>query len=358
MIVRDEERHLGDCLRSIAPEIDEIVIVDTGSRDATVEIARKFGARVVERAWAADFSDARNSALDHAKCDWILYIDADERLHVPAGALRSAVDRDDAAACWVLFQPRVGFTRYHELRLFRRDPRIRFRGAIHETVHPSIEAVCRSDGLKIVGTDVHIDHIGYEGDLTGKHARNLPILQRAVQETPRRVFLWVDMAQAFAGLGRREEAEAACQRAIDLAAGLDDPKQKSDGALAWQCLIGLYLETDPARAADIAGAAVEKYPEHHALALALANALFLIGRDAEIIPILEQLTCIDAQTFMDPLVSYDQRIFGEWAHDLMGGAYARLGERSRAAQAFRRAAQLAPDKLAYHAKAAAFALNG
>jgi tetratricopeptide (TPR) repeat protein len=357
MIVRDEERWLGDCLKSIAGELDEIVVVDTGSADNTPEIARQYGAEVIERAWADDFSDARNCALDHASCDWILYIDADERLSVPEpGALRRAIDRDDAAACWVMFQPRVKFTCYHELRLFRRDPRIRFRGAIHETVHPAVDAVCRSDGLKIVAADVRLDHLGYEGDLARKYHRNLPILQRAVAEYPQRVFLWADMAQALAGLDRREDAEQACWRAIDLAAASTDAKQHNDGAIAWQCLIGIYLASDPARAAELSDRAVEAYPQHHALALARANAHFAAGGGAEIIPALERLTQIDAGTFVDPLTAYDHRIFGEWPFDLMGGVYARLGQRKLAAEAFRRAAQLAPANPGYRAKA--IALSG
>jgi tetratricopeptide (TPR) repeat protein len=238
--------------------------------------------------------------------------------------------------------------------LFRRDPRIRFSSAIHETVHPAIAAVCRSDGLAIATADVGIDHVGYEGDLTHKHHRNLPMLQRAVKDTPERVFLWVDMARSLAGLGQSEESEAACRRAIDLAAGDPDPKQRNDGALAWECLISLYLEREPQRAADIAQQAIESYPDNHALALAWANANFRAGGDADVLPVLERLIAIDPETFMDPLTAYDYRIFGEWPFDLMGGVHARLGQRVAAAQAFRQAARLAPDNPAYRAKAIAF----
>ena len=359
MIVRNEERFLDGCLASIAGQVDQVVIVDTGSTDSTRDIARKYGARVIEHSWSDDFSAARNCALDHAGADWILYIDADERLAASnPGALRHEVDRDDAAACWVLFQPRVGFTRYHELRLFRRDPRIRFCGVIHETVHPSIDAVCSSDGLKIVAANVCLDHVGYEGELTHKHRRNLPLLRRAVAETPERVFLWVDMAQALSGLGQREEAEQACRRAIDLAAGNPDRKQRNDGALAWECLIALYLQTDPKRAADLAKQAIDDHPDNQALALAWANAQFLVGCGEEILPMLQRLASIEAETFVDTLTAYDHRIFGEWPLDLMGGVYARLGRREAAAQAFRQAARLAPDNPAYRAKAAAFSRPG
>ena len=79
MIVRDEEKVLGDCLRSIRDHVDEIVITDTGSTDRSREIAGEFGARVLEQPLQDDFSAARNHSLDAATGDWILYIDADER---------------------------------------------------------------------------------------------------------------------------------------------------------------------------------------------------------------------------------------------------------------------------------------
>lgn len=355
MIVRNEEAFLDECLRSIVDEVDEIVIVDTGSVDGTQEIAARYDARIIEQPWVNDFSAARNCSIDHATGDWILYIDADERLAVPTpGALRTATSDADVVAFWMRFQPRVNYTPYRELRLFRRDSRIRFRGVIHETVHPDLESVVRSDGLSIGQTDIRLDHVGYEGDLTAKHHRNLPLLEAAVRVTPERVFLWIDMAQALVGLGRRAEAISACWRAIETAAALPDEKQNCDAALAWQWLVTLHLDSNPARAVTLARRGLSAHPEHHALRLKLANALFAAGEAAPILDILNPLIAIDAETFEDPLAAYDKRIFGEWAHDLMGAAYARMGHRDKAAEAFGRAALLAPENLAYRAKAAAF----
>lgn len=355
MIVRNEEAFLDDCLRSIVDEVDEIVIVDTGSVDQTREIATRHGARLIERPWTNDFSAARNCALDHATGDWILYIDADERLAVPArGALRAAIGDPGAVAFRVLFQPQVNYTPYREIRLFRRDDRIRFRGVIHETVHPDLESVARSDGLSIGWADLRLNHVGYEGDLTPKHHRNLPLLEAAVRVTPERVFLWIDMAQALAGLGRRPEAVRACWTALRAAAALPDEKQNCDAALAWQWLVTLHLHANPVRAVALARRGLSAHPEHHALRLMLANALFAAGEAAPIPDLLDPLIAIDGETFEDPLVAYDKRIFGEWAHDLMGAACARLGRRADAGEAFRRAAILSPDNLAYRTKAAAF----
>ena len=97
MIVRDEEEMLPRCLEAVAAAVDEIVIVDTGSQDRTVEIARSFGAKVIEREWTGSFSDARNASFDDATGDWIIYLDADEILVAgDVATLRHAVQPDVA----------------------------------------------------------------------------------------------------------------------------------------------------------------------------------------------------------------------------------------------------------------------
>ena len=80
MIVRNEERFIGQCLGSVKDFVDEMIVVDTGSTDRTAEIAHQFGATVLDHAWTGDFSEARNYSISKASRDWILILDADERL--------------------------------------------------------------------------------------------------------------------------------------------------------------------------------------------------------------------------------------------------------------------------------------
>jgi len=87
MIVKDEEQTLGPCLESVAGHVDEIVIVDTGSRDATISIARRFTDRILSFPWIDDFAAARQFAFDQATCDWVFWLDADDKM-VGADALR------------------------------------------------------------------------------------------------------------------------------------------------------------------------------------------------------------------------------------------------------------------------------
>ena len=95
MIVRDNERTIRACLGSIRPWVDEIVVVDTGSADATPRICEEYGAIVYEWAWRDDFAAARNESLNHATGEWIFWMDSDDTIPPHCGLeLRRLVDRE------------------------------------------------------------------------------------------------------------------------------------------------------------------------------------------------------------------------------------------------------------------------
>ncbi len=107
MIVRDEQSHLARCLHSVAPVVDEMVIVDTGSTDRSVDVARVFGATVVPVPWAEDFAAARNAGLNLASGTWILVMDADEAISVQDhDALRQLLAKTPAGSAAFSFATR------------------------------------------------------------------------------------------------------------------------------------------------------------------------------------------------------------------------------------------------------------
>src|ERR1700757_4443338 len=111
LIVRDESKFIEGCLDSLVGRADEMILVDTGSCDDTIEKARRFPVKLFHFPWAGDFSAARNFALQQASCDWILYIDADERLRFPnPNVLKAALATPDTIAWSLRFFPRVDWT--------------------------------------------------------------------------------------------------------------------------------------------------------------------------------------------------------------------------------------------------------
>ncbi|HET6873188.1 MAG TPA: glycosyltransferase [Acidimicrobiales bacterium] len=142
LIVKDEEERLGDCLRSLQPVVDEMVVYDTGSSDGTVALARSFGATVIEGYWDDDFARARNDALSHCKGEWIAWLDADETLeYADPAVVRSLLARTkpeiDAWSVRINNLTGAGAGSefvHHAARIFRRR-RCEWIGRLHEQIH-------------------------------------------------------------------------------------------------------------------------------------------------------------------------------------------------------------------------------
>jgi hypothetical protein len=141
MIVRDEAAQIEDCLRSVQGFADELVVVDTGSSDDTVARAQALGARVEQIPWPGDFAPARNQALQWVSGDWVLVLDADERLRPEAWApLRALMAQPDVLLINLLRHERgAAQSPYSNVsRLFRRHPAIQWSRAYHSMVDDSV----------------------------------------------------------------------------------------------------------------------------------------------------------------------------------------------------------------------------
>jgi GT2 family glycosyltransferase/predicted Zn-dependent protease len=212
MIVRNEEPHLPDCLRSVADLFDQIVIADTGSTDRTRDIAREFGARVVDFPWVDSFSAARNASLRHATGKWIMWLDADDRLDAEnhqrlRQLLGSLGDELDAYAMKVrsaLDGRRTAFRLLDQVRLFRNLPEARWDYRVHEQILPAINRA----GGGVRWADVIIDHIGYQEAAMRqrKLERNLHLLELDYGDRPEDAFTLFNLGWTLMDLGRTDEA--------------------------------------------------------------------------------------------------------------------------------------------------------
>jgi glycosyltransferase involved in cell wall biosynthesis len=139
MIAKNEARNLQSCLDSVRSVVDEIVLVDTGSSDATYEIAACNDALVIPFDFSfVDFAAARNCALDRATGKWIFVLDADETLeHSGVGKIEEVISRDENCGFYVeRHNPSVDCA----VRIFPNRKDYRYRGRVHETIDAAILA--------------------------------------------------------------------------------------------------------------------------------------------------------------------------------------------------------------------------
>jgi tetratricopeptide (TPR) repeat protein len=244
MIVRDAAELLPACLESVRGIVDQIAIVDTGSTDNTIEIARRGGADLISIPWTNDFSEARNQALAQVKTDWVLSLDADEQLDAQAAEqLRPLLEAESVAGYLVKIRNYVlslgdriwdrpakpndflhaaaraypAYVEHENVRLFRHDREIYFEGRVHETVGNRI----LKTGGQLGNAPFCIHHFGLAAGPTTRERKNRlyrELGRQKIREMP-------DNAQAHLELGIVEldnfgdlrEALARFERACQLA---------------------------------------------------------------------------------------------------------------------------------------------
>ncbi len=220
MIAKNEAERIGAAFDSVEPVADEIILVDTGSTDRTAALASARGAKVLHRKWDDDFSGPRNAAIDQANARWILMLDADERLSPGQENrlrkhLSANVDGWTVRIRSVLGEETGGQLYEHAFpRLFRNDPRFRFRGRVHEQIVDSILEV----GGALRDSSIIIDHAGYAlsaEERRGKLLRNRRLLLFDLDDRPSDRLAWYHLGETHALLGEDEAACAAYRRAVD-----------------------------------------------------------------------------------------------------------------------------------------------
>ena len=190
VLTKNEEKFLGQCLASVKGLADQLLVLDTGSTDRTIEIAKSHGAEVHTFTWCDDFSAARNAALEHITGDWVLMLDADEELPADQHAKLRADMANAGAISYRLPLVNHGEEaqgRSFVPRFFRNAPGVYYYGRIHEQVFPSLLPLCKQFSLETQLGTAQITHHGYAKEIIkdrNKIERNLNLLQLAIAERP------------------------------------------------------------------------------------------------------------------------------------------------------------------------------
>jgi glycosyltransferase involved in cell wall biosynthesis/GT2 family glycosyltransferase len=219
IVVKDEERGLGRCLKSLRGLVDEVVVVDTGSTDRTADVARQHNAKVRQFSWSNDFAAARNEALRHATGDWILIIDADESLDAAGRKELRWIVNSQMRSTHFLRQithasrDPEGVERLL-VRLFPNDPGLRFSGPINEVL-------VDGSGTRVEArpSGVVLHHVGAPAGRRRRLRRVLTLLEDDAKNQRENARPMLDLTRAYLDLGLAAEAEEEAHRAIDLLAG-------------------------------------------------------------------------------------------------------------------------------------------
>lgn len=261
MIVKNEEQFLEKCLISVKEYVDEIIIVDTGSTDSTVEIAKRFTDKVYFHPWENSFSKARNQALQYAKGDWIFQIDGDEELMAGSGPhIRIAVrEAGDSDIIYVrIYSSYANGTKksFHNFeRLFRNNGKIHYEGSVHNQV---------VGGTSALNSPISLWHYGYDVDekkALEKFERTTGLLKKEIEKDPLNPMHHHNLSISYFSRHMNEEAVSEALKAIELS----NSQKNNNNLYAWSHFIasmGYFRMGRLKEARKYAEQSLNKYSEH------------------------------------------------------------------------------------------------
>lgn len=296
MIVKNEELYLERCLTSVREVTDDIVIVDTGSQDRTLEIANQYSARIQHIEWPNDFAKARNVSLDMVKTPWTLVMDADEELVADdVSTLQTAITTPIADAYNLrivsLANKVENLSESYVTRLFRTHPAVRFSGIIHEQIFPALAA----RQMKLMPLDVRLLHYGYMDGVSNdrqKGERNRDLLRAALHHDPNDTYMQWQLAQTLLNLGQYEEASTLCRKTL----GLLQPDNPFIPLVYVTYAKALHVNSQSKRALRILQEAINQFPTYTDLHYLSGILLMSLGRFETAIRSLQQCVSLGEAT--------------------------------------------------------------
>ncbi|EJO5349378.1 glycosyltransferase [Clostridium botulinum] len=213
MIVKNEEENLGRCLESVKDLVDEMIVVDTGSTDTTIEIAKKYGAKVYHFPWCNDFSAARNESLKYASKDWILIMDGDDELCNEDKQKFKKLIKEDLNENTIYFFETLNYSGYSinstdisinlNPRLFKNNYGFHYEGAVHN------QLINDENNVKGKTYDIRIYHYGYLNKnivSKDKRNRNITLLRQQIKKGEDIKFAYFNLGNEYFALDDKKSA--------------------------------------------------------------------------------------------------------------------------------------------------------
>jgi tetratricopeptide (TPR) repeat protein len=335
MITKNEEDNITRCINSVRHLVDEIIVVDTGSEDGTIDQVLEAGGKVYPYHWQDDFAEARNYGLNQAAGDWILVLDADEILeYTDVDNFSKLLANVHIEGYFIDIESYIGNGQEkisdQVVRLFRNWPYYRFSGAIHEQVASAIKANNQGQGL--ASAELKIIHRGYLSETIqakNKHARNMKVIDRALAESPDNPFLRYSLGIEYIQQGAVASGNAELTKALQHMTGGEGYFHDVVLALA----AGLLRTGEISRAKELINNASRMLPNHCELLLKGIAALYDADNETAVQLLQQSITGIEDKGMLGAI------------HSLCGDIYHTLDYYDRAEREYFAALQIAPQHL-------------
>ena len=320
MIAKNEAEFIVGAIESVIDLADEVIVVDTGSTDETVALARAAGARVEYFGWIGDFAAARNASLSYATSDWILCLDADERLQRGCYTAVRAVMEEWGDPHRVVCVKILNFTRDRRFmsdgfsgRMFLNVPTMRFTGRVHEEVGGD-----RSDVATDYRLDIIFDHFGADPQIMrekSKDLRNIELLESRLKEKPDDLLTHFYLGSQHHIGGRPDAALRAFERVVELfernPSGYSMVVRNLPVPYSYVGLVrGLLDRNAITRAVDVGNRALARFPDnvdlwyHTAFGYMFQHNLVMARRYLD--------RCLDTEPSGYSLIGMSNRQIKEW----------------------------------------------
>ena len=342
VITKNEERNMPRWLECMSSVADEIIVVDTGSTDNTVQLAKSAGAKLYNFKWINDFAAAKNYAIEQATGDWILFLDADESFTEDAQkSLRNELERfhkDPSIACLLCRLIDIDVDNNNRIfntsllpRIFRRSPYIRYTGAVHEQVENH-----QGNKKMVFASKLEILHTGYSSSIIrSKAERNLPLLLKELEEAnteQERCRIYPYLVDAYNTMGQYDKTIYYAQKCID-----NDYKMfGADGRFYEIIITAMYNSNRPVpEVLSMIKRAEEAFPQEpffeFTRGMALEKQGNLIGAEQAVLHGLELRKAQEDKMRHGMGISDTSRGLLPYAYERLGNIYRLKGDRKKAA---------------------------
>jgi hypothetical protein len=340
LMVCNEEANLPRALDSVRDVADEIVIIDTGSTDQTIPIAESYGARIIHCDWHEDYSTPHNVGWQHARGEWLLWLDGDESLLAASKPLvRECIGGEGIGGYYVLRQEIVDaaqpdrFTEMMMLRLHRRDIPAKWVGRYHNQIVPPLRG--SPNYWVALPSEIRLQHWRQKSDPMLRARRSAKILAEELEAEPDNLYIMIELANSLSQLNDPRAAELRLRAAKMLRP--TDPRAPTTPVV----YVLQYLIDNPGEAVkanfsfdDVRGMCNKWFPRCAPLKWFVAQRLFAEQNYAEAAVELAEIARLVKTDDLEKIVPFDPRV-GEDAQFNLGVCLTRLAMLDDAERIFR-----------------------